>query len=214
MGLSRKICGLVMLVALSLWAFSGSAQTWGEIFNQKKTQKKYLLEQIAALQIYIGYAKKGYDIVGSGIHAVKDVTNGEFSLHRNFFASLSLVNPAIKNSAAVGDIISGGLDVISVLKSWKVSELNAEDWAYVSLVKAKLFSECTSDLEELFMVITSGKLEMKDDERLGRLEKLRLSIQDKYNFACAFTAELGMLMRQRNRELESIGQIRRWYELE
>lgn len=214
MGLSRKICGLVMLVALSLWAFPGSAQTWGEIFNQKKTQKKYLLQQIAALQIYIGYAKKGYEIAGSGIHVVKDITNGEFSLHRNFFASLSLVNPAIKNSAAVAEIINGGLGVISVLKSWKASELNADDWAYVSLVKANLLVKCATDLEELFLVITSGKLEMKDDERLGRLEKLRLSIQEKYDFAYSFTAELQILMRQRSRELESIEQIRRWYELE
>ncbi|WP_143095965.1 hypothetical protein [Pedobacter insulae] len=203
-----------MLVALSLWAFSGSAQTWGEIFNQKKTQKKYLLQQIAALQIYIGYAKKGYDIVGGGIHTVKDITNGEFSLHRNFFASLAAVNPAIKNSAAVAEIINGGLGIISVLKSWKASELNANDWGYVSLVKANLLAECASDLEQLFLVITSGKLEMKDDERLGRLEKLRLSMQDKYDFALSFSTDLQMLIRQKNREQESINQIRRWYEIE
>lgn len=214
MGLSRKLCGLVMLVALSLWAFSGSAQTWGEIFNQKKTQKKYLLQQIAALQIYIGYAKKGYDIVGGGIHAVKDITNGEFSLHRNFFASLAAVNPAVKNSAAVAEIVNGGLGIISVLKSWKASELNANDWVYVSLVKANLLAECASDLEELFLIITSGKLEMKDNERLGRLEKLRLSMQDKYDFALSFSTDLRMLIRQKNREQESINQIRRWYEIE
>ncbi|SFH33524.1 hypothetical protein SAMN04489864_10933 [Pedobacter insulae] len=214
MGLSRKLCRVVMLVALSLWAFSGSAQTWGEIFNQKKTQKKYLLQQIAALQIYIGYAKKGYDIVGGGIHTVKDITNGEFSLHRNFFASLAAVNPAIKNSAAVAEIINGGLGIISVLKSWKASELNANDWGYVSLVKANLLAECASDLEQLFLVITSGKLEMKDDERLGRLEKLRLSMQDKYDFALSFSTDLQMLIRQKNREQESINQIRRWYEIE
>jgi len=32
------------------------AQTFAEWFQQKKTQKKYLLQQIAALQVYIGSA--------------------------------------------------------------------------------------------------------------------------------------------------------------
>lgn len=213
MGSNRRICGLILLVALSLQSLNSSAQTWGEIFSQKKTQKKYLLQQIAALQMYIGYAKKGYDIVGSGIHTVKDITSGEFSLHRNYFASLFAVNPAIKSSAAVAEIINGGLGIFSALKTWKASGLNAQDWGYVSLVKANLLEECASDLEELFVVITSGKLEMKDDERLGRLESIRLSIQDKYDFALSFTADLQMLIRQRAREEESINQIRRLYEV-
>ncbi|WP_461791486.1 hypothetical protein [Pedobacter sp.] len=214
MGSSRQIFGWIMLVALSSWAFSASAQTWGEFFSQKKTQKKYLLQQIAALQVYIGYAKKGYDIVGSGIHAVKDISNGEFSLHRNFFASLASVNPNIKNSAAVAEIINGGLGIISVLKGWRASELNADDWVYVALVKADLLAECAADLEDLLLVITAGKLEMKDDERLARLETLRLSMQDKYDFALYFTGELRLLDRNRVREQQSIDQIRRWYGIE
>ena len=36
-----------------------SAQTTAEWFNQKATQKKYLIQQIAALQVYIGYLQKG-----------------------------------------------------------------------------------------------------------------------------------------------------------
>jgi hypothetical protein len=203
-----------MLVALSSWAFSASAQTWGEFFSQKKTQKKYLLQQIAALQVYIGYAKKGYDIVGSGIHAVRDISNGEFSLHRNFFSSLAAVNPNIKNSAAVSEIINGGLAVIAVLKQWTSAGLNAEDQTYVALVRADLLAECAADLEDLFMVITAGKLEMKDDERLTRLETLRLSMQDKYDFALYFTGNLQRLIRNRVREQQSIDQIRRWYGIE
>lgn len=214
MGSSRRLLGWIMLVALSSWAFSASAQTWGEFFSQKKTQKKYLLQQIAALQVYIGYAKKGYDIVGSGIHAVKDITNGEFSLHRNFFASLAAVNPNIKNSAAVAEIINGGLAVIAVVKNWKVVGLNTEDWAYVALVRADLLAECAADLEDLLLVITAGKLEMKDDERLARLEALRLSMQEKCDFALYFTGELRLLNRNRIREQQSIDQIRRWYGIE
>ena len=38
------------------------AQTFAEWFRQSATQKKYLLQQIAALQVYIGYVQKGYSI--------------------------------------------------------------------------------------------------------------------------------------------------------
>jgi len=214
MGSSRQILAMGMLVALSMAADMASAQTWNEIFKQKKTQKKYLLQQIAALQVYIGYAKKGYDLVGSGIHAVKDITGGEFGLHRAFFASLATVNPSIKNSAVVGEIVSGGLGMISVLGGWKNMDLSETEWPYVALVRANLLTECAQDLEELLLVTTSGKLEMKDDERLQRLEKLRLSVQDKYDFALSFTADLEILMRQRMREEQDINDVRRWYEME
>jgi len=214
MGSSRQILAVGMLVALSMATDMASAQTWNEIFKQKKTQKKYLLQQIAALQVYIGYAKKGYDLVGSGIHLVKDITNGEFDLHRAFFTSLAAVNPSIKNSAVVGEIVSGGLGMISVLGDWKDLELSGAEWSYVALVKANLLAECAHDLEELLLVTTSGKLEMKDDERLQRLEKLRLSVQDKYDFALSFTTELEILARQRLREERDISDVRRWYELE
>ena len=214
MGSSRQILAVGMLVALSMAADVASAQTWNELFKQKKTQKKYLLQQIAALQVYIGYAKKGYDLVGSGIHLVKDITNGEFDLHRAFFASLAAVNPGIKNSSVVGEIVSGGLGMISVLGDWKDLELSGAEWAYVALVKANLLTECAHDLEELLLVTTSGKLEMKDDERLQRLEQLRLGVQDKYDFALSFTSELEILARQRLREERDINDVRRWYELE
>ncbi|MES2456350.1 MAG: hypothetical protein V4594_12450 [Bacteroidota bacterium] len=214
MGSSKKSFVTALILALMFTSGVSYGQTWGEIFRQKKTQKEYLLKQIAALQIYIGYAKKGYDIVGDGVHLVKDITGGEFSLHKAFFASLRLVNPSISGSPAVADILDRGLSVVGIMKSWKSSGLNANDWAFVSLVKANLLAECTSELEDMLMVITSGKLEMKDDERLLRLERLRLSMEDKYGFALSFSGDLDRLVRQREREQHGIDQIRRWHEIE
>jgi len=214
MGLSRKLLALTFVVLLVLTGRGASAQTWDEIFKQKKTQKKYLLQQIAALQVYIGYASKGYDIVGNGIHAVKDINNGEFNLHRNFFAALGAVNPFVKGSAVVTDVLNGGLEVISILKGWDSSGLNAGDRAFVSLVKANLLAECAVELEDFLLIITSGKLDMKDNERLARLELLRTSMENKRGFALAFSGDLDQLTRQREGEQQTINQIRRWHEIQ
>lgn len=211
---SSKGFGLAALMVLSLFTFSAPAQTWGEIFNQKKTQQKYLMQQIAALQLYIGYAKKGYAIVGGGINLVRDISDGQFGLHKSFFASLAAVNPNIKSSAVVSEIIESGLSIVSIAKSWKPSEFSLSEGAYVSMVKANLLTLVVSDLEELLLVITSGRLEMKDDERMDRLQALRESLQEKHGFSLSFDSDLRMLKRQRGREQQSIDQIRRWYGIE
>lgn len=69
-----------------------SAQTFEEFFKQKKTQKKYLLEQIAALQTYAELAKKGYAIVSGGLSFIGDIKNGKFSLDKAYFDGLHRAN--------------------------------------------------------------------------------------------------------------------------
>jgi len=53
-----------------------NAQTWNEWFRQKKTQKKYLVQQIAALKVYLKYLKQGYRIVDKGLSLVGDIKDG------------------------------------------------------------------------------------------------------------------------------------------
>ena len=63
-------------------------QTWDEWFRQKETQKKYLLEQIAALNVYLGYVKEGYSIARDGLRIINDIKQGDFKLHDDKFQSL------------------------------------------------------------------------------------------------------------------------------
>ena len=53
---------LLILSTMVLCADNLSAQTVAEWFRQKATQRKYLLQQIAALHVYSGYLSKGYSI--------------------------------------------------------------------------------------------------------------------------------------------------------
>jgi len=81
----------IIFIGLMLFLSAGNihAQTFSEWFRQKKTQKKYLLQQIAALQVYIGYAQKGYRIAKEGLTTIGGFTKGEFDLHSDFINSLS-----------------------------------------------------------------------------------------------------------------------------
>jgi hypothetical protein len=72
--------------------------------------------------------------------------------------------------------------------------------------------ECGKDLEELLLVITSGKIEMTDDQRIERLDKVYQAMKDKSAFTQSFTSEVYLLIRQKENEQESVNQLRRYYE--
>lgn len=202
-------CTAIMLF-VSVTATFG--QTFSEWFSQKKTQKKYLIEQIVALQVYTGYLKKGYEIAGQGINTVKDIKDGEFGLHNVFIASLKKVNPAIRKSSKVIEIIAYQVEISKALSRLKAHEwLYADHQYYVRNVKDKVMEKCRNDLEELLLVITSGRVEMTDDERINRLDKLHAAMQDKAAFVQSFQNQTDLLIRQQEHSQQSINQIKKYY---
>lgn len=208
-----SLLALVMLIAVS--PVLVSAQTFGEFFNQKKTQKRYLLQQIAALQVYLGYAKKGYEIAGSGLQTVKNITSGEFSLHNDFISSLSAVSPFIRDNVKVAQIVAYQLEIVNGFNSIRSDVdgfLSASNLAYLLSVRTVVLAECSADLQELILVVTPGLVEMDEQERLIRLDKLYASMQDKAGFTRGFCAELAALSAFRKRESFSIDFLNRVYE--
>lgn len=214
-----KVKGLlsVLSICFLLCAFSfqpAKAQTFAEWFSQKKKQKEYLLKQIAGLQVYIGFAKKGYDIASSGIHTVRDIKNGEFGLHSAFFSSLKAVSPFIRNNSKVAEIIEMQLSISKSFNGIKSNDLLSDgDRDYIGSVREKVLDECLTDLEELLLVITSGKIEMTDDERIKRLDQVYAGMKDKSAFTQSFTGEVSLFISQKESEQRSINQNRRLYEI-
>lgn len=211
----NNISKIALLVCL-LMAFTcqlTQAQTFGEFFNQKKTQKKYLLQQIAALQVYIGYARKGYDIANTGLQSIKDITNGEFGLHTAYITSLKAVSPVIRNNIKVAEIIETQLNITKAFGSIKSSDaLSLSNQLYILDVREKVMDECGKDLEELLLVITSGKLEMSEKERIRRIDRIYSAITDKYGFTIDFVGQVMTLINQRENEQDLINRLRNSYE--
>lgn len=196
----------VLLLVVALCCTQARAQTWGEWFRQKKTQKKYLLEQIAALKVYSGYLKKGYELTRKGTGLIRDIKNGEFSLHRTFFDGLKLVSPLVKNDMRIPEIISLQLDILEAFEGLTIAEgLSAQQHSYVGEVKTKVLEDWRDDLAELILVITSGKLEMSDPERLKRLAALHEALLDRFAFVRQFSEEIQMLIRYRKKKEAELG---------
>lgn len=207
----RSIKILATGCLLLLISASGQAQTFAEWWSQKKTQKKYLIQQIAALQVYLGYAKKGYEIAGTGLSAMRDITSGEFKLHDLFITGLKKVSPIIRNDVRIAEIIAMQLAILKTFNGLAAG-FNGEHLEYIRDVKAGIVTGCLNDLEELYLVITSGKAEMSDDERIERLNRIYADMQDKSAFAQDFYNKAGLFLRLREAEQRSTDQLRRYYE--
>lgn len=200
---------LLCCFLLSAMSFQPTmAQTWSEWFRQKKTQQKYLLEQVVALKMYAGHIQKGYQVAKSGLGTISDLADGEFNLHEVFISGLKKVNPVIKDSGKVGDVLELQLGISRAFRGLEVDGmLNAANRLYVASVREDLWQQCLGDLEELLLVITSGKLEMGDRERLERLDGVFLSMSEKNAFAQHFCSSVKMLIDQRRLELGELREM-------
>lgn len=208
-------CMRLFIVSISLMAIAGQthAQTWSEWFSQKKTQKRYLIEQVAALKLYAGYLRKGYEIGSSGLTFIKGAAKGEFDLHSTFFSSLKIVSPAVRQDVRIAEIIAMQILIGKSFASLgRMDGLASESVDYLQLVGDRVLSECLNDLEELQLVITSGKIEMGDQERIIRVDRIYRSMQSKKIFALQFLGVAKSLAAESNSELKSLKEMEVWYE--
>ena len=187
----------ITFILCTSFAVAGTlhAQTFAEWFSQKKTQIKYLINQIAACQVYAGYLEKGYDIAQKGLATIYDIKKGEFDLHTAFFSSLKSVNPKIKSYSKVADIISYESAIIKEFK--QIQKFND---SYFNGVYSNMARECDQSLDELINVITDDRFEMTDDERIKRIDTIWLDMKDKYAFTKAFTSEANLFFAQKQFE--------------
>ncbi len=185
------------------------AQTADEWLKQNKTQTKYLMQQIAALQMYIGYVEKGYSITQKGLKTISNIKKGEWHLHADFFGSLNSINPKISKYSKVAAIIALQTKIIhtytSTYKQIQQSDLfNSHEVEYIYQVFTTLLNSCTTDIDVLAKVMTTNEWKMKDNERLNRIDRLYDSMLDHYAFVQSFSKETRILAIQRMKEKNGI----------
>lgn len=207
--------GMILAVLLLLGGIA-QAQTFNEWFRQKSTQRKYLLQQIAALEVYKGYVKKGYQIVSGGLDVIQDMRNGEFGLHKNYFSSLKKVNPKIRRSIQVFRCIELEAKLIRQCNRHmghlrRSGRMSKEQLDYLEGVFRRVLDDCASTLDELLALITDGQLEMKDDERIKRINELHGAIESQYLFVERFGGDALRLAAARETEQQEVDRVRGYY---
>lgn len=215
-----KARNIILAALLCLRTLSGYSQTWAEFFKQRKTQRKYLIEQIAAMQVYLDYARKGYNIVKDGSALVGDIKSGDFSLHRDYFSSLKTVDPSISDMDKVKDIqkmhdaMARNRSAILILLKESSKVFSGAEAKAITDLYANIAAEAAKDLEELKLLTQSGKLELSDDERISRIDKLYSRMRRNYGFQMQTGARINALFKSRKATLREAEVMKKLYEID
>lgn len=190
----------VSMVIVSNKAKAQSAEIQQLILNiEKLSQFKKILNDM----------KKGYELLSGGYKAVKDMSEGNFSLHKTFLDALMQVSPVVRNYKRVGDIINFQMLLMKESKNGmnrfvKSGNFSENEISYFEKVYGNLLSQSLRNLDELTMVVTADKLRMSDDERLQAIDDIYQQMQDKLLFLRNFNASSNVLALQRVKEAKDV----------
>lgn len=199
-------------------ALSGRAQTMAEWFDQNATRKQYNDQQIAALGTFITVMGKGYSIVESGLSTIKGIKAGEFNLHSNFYASLESINPAIGNMGEIAEIIALQLATAervnaALIRYRQKASIGTDEVTAVSQVLQGVVNAGISDVNTLIQIITAGKFQLTDDQRMDYIRGLDASARARYALAAGVTDQADVVSLQRQAEMAQAATIMGLYGL-
>ena len=178
-----------------------------KLFAQSDEAQQLLLnvEKLAQFKQILSDMKKGYQIVVTGYTTIKNLSQGNFNLHKTFLDALMEVSPAVRKYKKVADIINDQILIVKEYKNAfsrfkKDNNFNPEEIDYLGKVYANLFQRSVNNLDELTIIITANKLRMSDDERLAAIDRIYNDMQDKLMFLRHFNNNTTILAVQRARE--------------
>jgi len=173
--------------------------------SQEVQQLLLNVEKLAQFKQILSDMKKGYQIVSTGYSTIRDLSEGNFSLHKTFIDGLMVVSPTVKKYKRVADIINNQIMIVKEHKNAfnrfkQDGNFNPDEIEYLGKVYSNLFNQSANDLDELAIIITDSKLRMSDDERLEAIDRIYANIQDKLLFLQHFNNNTTILAVQRARE--------------
>jgi DNA repair ATPase RecN len=191
---------LITLLMIPVKSMGQSAEIQQLILNiEKLSQFKKILSDM----------KKGYDLLSDGYKTVKDMTEGNFSLHKTFLDALMQVSPAVRNYKKVGEIVEYQISIVKESRNGmnrfiKSGNFSGQEINYFEKVYGNLLNQSLRNLDELTMVITADKLRMSDDERLKAVDDIYEQMQDKLLFLRNFNSTSNVLALQRSKEKNDV----------
>ncbi|KAF2334641.1 TerB family tellurite resistance protein [Flavobacterium nitrogenifigens] len=176
------------------------------------------IEKLSQFKKILSDMKKGYELLSGGYKTVKDMTEGNFSLHKTFLDDLLQVSPTVKNYKRVGEIVN--LQILLVRESKKglssfvqSGSFSQRELSYFEKVYGNLLDQSLRNLDQLIMVVTADKLRMSDHERLEAIDAVYLEMQDKISFLRDFNASSNVLLLQRVKESNDVSASKQFHEL-
>jgi hypothetical protein len=185
--------------------------SFSDLFGQANKQKQYYMQQIAAYEAFESELKMGYNVLKHGLNGIAAINTAELNAHNAYYTSLKQPGTVVKNSTQVQDILTWQMDITTSF-SQPFNGLTSDEQSYISVVETNLLQACSADLTDLQNLLAYGTLQMTDDERLKRLNKIHSDMQDKYQFSQSFAGSVRLLALQRQQGANDTQTLKSLYE--
>lgn len=199
--MKKQLKILVLAILLACTApFSGRAQSVTDCIEQLILD----YQKLAGLKGILSQMYSGYEVLSKGYGAVKNVSQGNFSLHQVFLDGLLLVSPAVRKYPRVADIISDQATLFSEYKNAaknlnRSGRFSPDELRYLSAVYDQLADASLKNLDKLSMVISDSQLRMSDAERLAAIDRIYLDGRNQLSYLRKFNDQAGQTVRLREK---------------
>lgn len=207
----KKIIFCLIIVFSGMGAVTKASAQANEIQQlllnvAKLAQFKQILEDL----------KKGYEIVHTGYTTIKNLSEGNYNLHKTFLDALWQVSPTVRKYKRIEDIFNYQIILVkeykfAYSKFRKDDNFNLWEIEYIGNVYENLFDQSLNNLDNLATVITANKLRMSDDERLKAIDRIFAEMQDKLLFLRHFNNNTTIMAVQRAKEQNDVITLRNIY---
>jgi hypothetical protein len=188
------------------------------VWAQSQEVQQLLLnwEKLRQLEEILDNMYKGYKILDKGYTTIKNISQGNYTIHQLFIDGLMAVNPSIRNYKRIPFIIEYQK---LLLKEYQRAynrfrqdpNFRIEELEYLANVYKFLFDASLRNIDELMMVITATKLSMSDDERMQAIDRIFFDMEDKLIFLRTFNNNTQLLAIQRARSHNDVETMRKLY---
>lgn len=211
--MNRFLAMAIMIASMLVMSFGCQCQTANEWLRQKKTQKQYLIEQIAALQVYLKNLKQGYKVVNKGLNLVGEITGNNYSMDNIYLSSLLQVKAPVADSELNNSIevlergIRTRLRVLTQRIDQNAALITADESTYLKSVVRKVESILSEQIATKQKIETSDELQMTDAGRVEILGSARTHLEELESFLGQTDGELTRLIIQRQLDTHEINQV-------
>lgn len=204
------------VIIILLVSFGTALLNTASAQSQEAQQLLLNIEKLSQFKQILSDMKKGYQILEGGYNTIKDISQGNFSLHKAFLDGLMQVSPTVRNYRKVAEIIDDQLALVREYKAannrFRANDIfNASELNYIGGIYEHLFKESLRNLDELLVVVTAGQARMSDDERLAAIDRIHADMEDKMMFLRSFNNSTSVLALQREKERHDAQALRRTY---
>lgn len=186
--------------------------------SQEAVQLILNYEKLQQLEEILDNMYKGYKILTKGYNTIKNIAEGNFSLHQVFLDGLYAVSPAVKNYNRIPYIIQYQQSLVTeyerAFNTFRNDpNLTVTEIKYLENVYSYLFKQSLRNLDELLMIVTANTLRMSDEERLHAIDRIFYDMEDKIVFLRMFNSSTQILIEQRAKESNDVNKVRKLHDV-